>query len=346
MTDKCYQCLHEARAHRVYITVGTLANVNDVMLVWNYENDTWNKWGVFWENHWPEGSSAGKAEYLLRFTQLGQEVKQFNADGPTVFFAGGTYYLHHFDPYQRDFYQPINWKIVTHPMGDSSSIKVSSGYKVEAKKTGNWNLVSLLLKDGESIEAALRRNASSYNYIIDATDAVEHNTNGTSYFTASTAGPVDLWYVPTMELLEDSRVITTATSASKIKFTTTFSASSTYIPTIGQVLVLPEDSTPLRTHAMNDTGFPLWDTATLDTAHTIPVEFGSVDFRTNCTGRKFRLLLTNTGVSEGSGDPMGITACKQQAGGGPGTFFTTSDPAHTFYFYGFQQPLVDRKSVV
>ena len=35
----------------------------------------------------------------------------------------------------------------------------------------------------------------------------------------------------------------------------------------------------------------------------------------------------------------GITGCKQQTGGGPGTFFTTSDPAHTFYFYGFQQPL-------
>jgi len=28
------------------------------------------------------------------------------------------------------------------------------------------------------------------------------------------------------------------------------------------------------------------------------------------------------------------------AGGGPGTFFTCSQPARAFYFYGFQQPLV------
>ncbi|EKU21894.1 zinc finger ccch domain-containing protein 63, partial [Nannochloropsis gaditana CCMP526] len=36
----------------------------------------------------------------------------------------------------------------------------------------------------------------------------------------------------------------------------------------------------------------------------------------------------------------GITGCKEQNGGGPGSFFTTSDPTHAFYFYGFRQPLV------
>jgi len=305
LTNKCFQCLHEARTHQVYITVGTLANVNDLMLVWNYENDTWDKWGALWDNVWQEGHTTGGAEYALRFTQLGQEIKQLNADGPTVFFASSTAYLHHFDRFQCQDYAVtpdfnIPWKIVTHPYGDNSTIKVANSYKVAAKKTGDWDMVTLLLRDDESIESALRRDVSTYNYIIDSVNNAEHDVSGTSNYTTSAAGPVDVWFVPLMVKRWDSRVLTTATTATKIKFASSLDSSSGTVPMAGALLVLPEDTTPIRTHTMYDSGSPLWHSATLDTAHTVKLEAGSIDFRTNCTGRTFRLLLSNFGCYEGA----------------------------------------------
>lgn len=306
-TDKHFQCLHEKRTHQVYISVSNLANVNDTLLVWNYQNDTWNKWGVLWDNVWTEGHGAMGAEYNMRFTQLGAETQQLNADGPCVVWVHSTCYLSHFERYQREDYgiSPcfnIPWRIISHPYGDNSTVKVANGYKIRAKMTGDWDMQTLLMRDDESVESALRRDNSTYNYIIDATSATEHDVNGTSNFTVAANGPVDVWYVPLMVKRWDSRTITTATASTKIKFSSSVDASSGVVPNAGSLLVLPEDTTPIRSHVMYDSGAPLWHSATLDTAKIFKIEYGSLDFRTNCTGRTFTLLISNFGNYEGAVD--------------------------------------------
>ena len=270
---------------------------------------------MLWENVWTEGHSTGGAEYNMRFTQLGAEIQQLNADGPCVMWCHGTALLAHFERHQHEDYgitpyYNIPWRIVSHPYGDESTIKIANGYKVRAKMTGDWDMQTLLLRDDESVESALRRDNSSYNYIIDAVNNAEHDVNGTSYFTVAANGPVDVWYAPLMVKRWDSRTITTATSSTKIKFAATLDSTSGSVPNTGSLLVLPEDTTPIRSHVMYDSGAPLWHSAALDTAKTVKVEYGSLDFRTNCTGRTFTLVLSNFGNYEGAVDLMSNDNCE------------------------------------
>jgi hypothetical protein len=197
----------------------------------------------------------------------------------------------------------ISWKIRTHPLLDGDQYFLLRNIIFDAKKTGNWTLSCLPLREGESIEKAMIRNAEKNNFIVSALSAAEHTVDGTSDFQAATDGPVDVWFLPQLTKYLDSVALVTATATNKIKFAATRDFLGNENPMPGSFLVIPEDTAPILTATMYDSDQSLYCPTSggatpyglYDSARIFPIEYQRIAMGANVTSRKISLLITNMG---------------------------------------------------
>jgi hypothetical protein len=231
--------------------------------------------------------------FYERPTVMGIFAEELLSEGGTVNDPGvGTY--------------PTHWFLKTQRMlGEDSYRKVLRRSMVDADLTGNWQMSVMILKENESLVAALRRKVYidedwpadvNWNLIVDSASANEHLVNGTSYFQTN-LGNVDVYYTPYLYKMYDSRGVGTASGADKINFAVSLDSSDRS----GRLLVIPEDSADIRHNTMIDddayyghADAKYGDTVMLDRDHTKKTN------NWNVKGRDFSLWLSNVGTYQAS----------------------------------------------
>lgn len=306
--DKTFQVLHDKQDKRVWISVATLPADNDLALIWNYGNDSWD---IFGGGHWDnlyiyEGApslytySAATVKDMVAF---GAEVNEFFGEGPKILFQRGGYPVTYdrwmgFDEAIGNV-ADVSWKIRSHPMLESEEFKLARNVIVDCK-SGNQKVNFLVIADDETPETAFRKSATAYNIISSHSSTNEHDVAGTSNFQTVASGPVDIWFLPYLMRKEASVGILVPTAENKIKFNASVDLGPGVTTSPGDFIVIPEDQHALKIVDLNPVNNNrIWGTATWDNVEVPRLEFIRTAIGVNTTGRKFSLLVTNVGGDTG-----------------------------------------------
>lgn len=308
--DRKHFCaVHDKDSRRVLFQASLGSYCNTTILVYNYDVDSWDVWGMFSDDIFQEISTVNNAFHDI-FPFMPQpmfEVKNLCVGEQRIFAPWGDGDLVYLSK-EKLYDEPnsafgISWKIKTHPLVDGDQYFLLRNVIFDVKKTGNWVLSCLPLRENESIEKAMIRNTEKHNFIVSALSAAEHTVDGTSDFQAATDGPVDVWFIPQLTKYLDSVALTTATATNKIKFAATRDFLGYENPMPGSFLVIPEDTAPILTATMYDSDQSLYratgggssDYSTWDNARIFPVQYQRVMMNANVTSRKISLFITNMG---------------------------------------------------
>lgn len=297
--NKRFYATYDSKERRVLFAVSTDSDEINGYIVYNLDTDTFDYWG-----EWFTDASGVFTTYPLEWLM---EAKEWSGSGPTMLGIRSNRLvevLGDFDTYGGigGNNQPIYWYMQTqrHFTEDSQS-KLLRYMMVRAKKTGDWQLSVLALVDGEGPQDALHRDtAGKHNVIVDSANATTHEVDGTSQFQAASDGPVDVYYMPAMYKLWDSKAITTAGAADEIEF----SVAQDSTGKSGQLLVIPEDTCPVVLFDMYESTDPIFDDAgtTFDDERFIDPDFVKLTTDENVEGRSFALWISNVGSYNSGSD--------------------------------------------
>ncbi len=276
------------------------------MLVYNLDTDTWDRWG-----DWP-GYPVSKTGFRLPYSYTVSPIILMNSKDWYDDRSAIVGISHTFDRGEGymctlkgpvDMYvdaggyrtMPIHWYIMTQRyFEDDSQSKMLKQFMVYAKRTGEWQMTIVPMKDDENlVDAIHRKEGSTYNLIEDSINAAEHLVNGGCQFNLATDGPVDLFYLPTLHKYYDSRAIVDNATADKIEFSAPLESSRMH----SLLLILKEDRAAIKYLQMLDPftepafGDGTWGDAIFQKAKLRKHTRGD-----NLVGRTFRFYMSNVGT--------------------------------------------------
>jgi hypothetical protein len=262
------------------------------ILVYDLQHQAWTRWGT-WRGD--DGVPSDLA-YVTMFVNL----NEFSSE-PFLAFAKGNYLCYwdgNFDesPLATPDTMPIHWLVRSQPFADKQwRVSTARRITLDAKKTGEWHVWSLVTVDGEGpVDSMRRRAAGKWNLIMDSANQASHDVNGQSQFMKSSDGPVDVLFFPANYKIGDSLSLADGTDPSQVVFASSF--NSTGMP--GHLLVVPEDSSGIVQFDMDD-GDTMGD-PTGDTVYQEP-RFVKQSQGCNATGKVFEVWLSNMGDYNVSG---------------------------------------------
>jgi hypothetical protein len=271
-------------------TVNTPLTSTDITaLVYDLKRNAWSRWGS-WGG---APSDHGLVPMLDSFFQLAATTSDYGGWGPTLVgiraivstqmnlcVGGSTYSIPWFIQtnkyFKDDFYEKLLRYVV-----------------LWTKDSGDWDLATLTLRDDEYKTAALKRNASASNIIVDAANAAEHVIDGTSSFQTAASGPVDVYHIPFLYKEFDSRTLVASTGADKIKFSAALSSTSR----AGELLILPEDTETQELTSMLDADSVVYGGSgvTYGNVRFAGEQFSKKIIPDNLQGKEFSLWMSNVG---------------------------------------------------
>lgn len=276
------------------------------MLAYNLDNDSWDRWG-----DWP-GYPRKKTAYKLPYSKNVMPVILMNSKGwyddrsaimgiSHTHDRGEAYMCTPKGPVDMHIDAgvakviPIHWYLMTHRYfdGDSQS-KLLAQMMVYAKRTGDWQMTMLAMRDDESIVDAMHRKVKdAYNLIEDSANAAAHLVAGSSQFNLATDGPVDVFYLPTLHKLFDSRALVDNVTADKVEFASAL--DSTDMNSL--LLLLEEDRVAMKYLQMIDQPTdPVFGVATWGNSQFQSPKLRKHTRGENLVGRCFRMYLSNVGT--------------------------------------------------
>lgn len=256
---------------------------NEVQISWDRQHDAFCRWGVM------DGKS-----YSRRLIEWGIVSNWFVKPKNLIYGTYGGELLQlggDSDERSNGNFSAIYWYIRTHKYLDDAKEKLMRSLVLQAKRTGEWNMMAVLMREDETPEQAFRRAAGKWNIICESSTSATHTVSGTSNFTKASDGPVDVWWDDIYTKMCDSYGVAQTTGADKIVFDTSFTSVA------GEFLVVPEDKVPSLYFPMYDSDSTLLDdsSSTYDDVMFDQLDFERMKKICNLRGRSFSFLFTNLG---------------------------------------------------